>query len=134
MASLELEGLPLHRGGHLGPRAPRPRLPLQARFPLGAIPAYPRSECTEADAEFAGDLLDGEAFLEAQLHRFAPERKRVGGSVRPSCPSGPPPKRAGPLPLPLNLAVLFHGSHSLGVLPGTPGFGVSPVFPTCFCS
>jgi hypothetical protein len=134
MASLQLEGLPLHRGGHLGPRTPRPHLPLQARFPLGAIPAHPRPQRAEADAEFAGDLLDGEAFLEAQLHRFAPELKRVGGSVWPNCPSGRPPKRAGPLPLPLNLAVLFHGSHSLGVLPGTPGFGVSPVFPTCFCS
>ena len=98
---------------------------------------YRRTHCpqrAEADAEFAGDLLDGEAFLEAQLHRFAPELKRVGVSVWPNCPSGPPPKRAGPLPLPLNLAVLFHGSHSLGVLPGTPGCGVSPVFPTCFCS
>jgi hypothetical protein len=134
LAPLELDGLPFHRGGHLGPRAPRPRLPLQARFPLGAIPAHPRPERTEADAEFAGDLLDGEAFLEAELHRFAPELNRVGVSVGPTCPSGRPPKRAGPLPLPLNLAVLCHGSHSLGVLPGTPGFGVSPVFPTCFCS
>ena len=65
LAPLELDGLPLHRGGHLGPWTPRPRLPLQARFALGAIPAHPRPERTEADAEFAGDLLDGEAFLEA---------------------------------------------------------------------
>jgi hypothetical protein len=134
LAPLELEGLPLHRGGHLGPRASRPPLPLQARFPLGAIPAHPRPERTEADAELAGDLLDGEAFLEAELHRFAPELKRVGVSVGPNCPSGRPPTRASPVPLPLNLPVLFHGSHSLGVLPRTPGFGVSPVFPTCFCS
>jgi hypothetical protein len=64
MAPLELEGLPLHRGGHLGPRAPRPPLPLQARVPLGAIPAHPRPQRTEADAEVVGDLLDGEAFLQ----------------------------------------------------------------------
>ncbi len=65
MVPLQLEGLPLHRGGHLGPRAPRPRLRLQARFPLGAIPAHPRPQRTEADAEFAGHLVDGETFLEA---------------------------------------------------------------------
>jgi len=134
MVPLQRDSLPLHRGGHLRARAPGPRLRLEARFPLGAIPAHPRPECTQADAEFVGDLLDGEAFLEAQLHRFAPELKGVGVSMRPNCPSGRPPKCAGPLPLPLNLAVLFHGSHSLGVLPGIPGFGVSPVFPTCFCS
>ena len=134
VAPLQRDGLPLHRGGHLGPWAPRPRLPLQARFPLGAIPAHPGPQCTQADAEFAGDLRDGEAFLEAQLHRSAPELTRVRVRMRPNCPSGAPPKRAGPLPLPLNLAVLFHGSHSLGVFPGTPGYGVSPVFPTCFCS
>jgi hypothetical protein len=64
MAPLQLEGLPLHRGGHLGPRAPRPRLRLQARFPLGAIRAHPRPQRTEADAQLAGDLVDGEAFLE----------------------------------------------------------------------
>jgi hypothetical protein len=65
MAPPQLEGLPLHRGGHLGPRAPRSRLRLQARFPLGAIHAHPRPQRTEADAQLAGDLLDGETFLEA---------------------------------------------------------------------
>lgn len=132
MVPLQLEGLPLHRGGHLGPRAPRPRLRLQARFPLGAIPAHPRPQRTEADAEFAGHLVDGEAFLETALHRLAPELVRVGVSAVTSCP---PSWGAGLLPLlPSNLAVPFHGSHSLGVLPGIPGFGVSPVFLTCFCS
>ena len=132
MAPLQRDGLPLHRRGHLGLRAPRPCLRLQARFPLRAIPAHPRPERTEADAELAGDLLDGEAFLETELHRSPPELVRVGVRVRATCP---PPRGAGLLPLlPWNLAVPFHGSHSLGVLPGTPGFGVSPIFLTCFCS
>ena len=78
MPPLERDGLPLHRRGHPRPRAPGPRLRLQARFPLRAIPAHPRPERTEADAELAGDLLEGEAFLETELHRFAPELVRVG--------------------------------------------------------
>ncbi len=84
MAPLQRDGLSLPRGDHRGPRAPRPRLPLQARFPLGAVPAHPGPQRTEADAEFAGDLLDGEAFLEAEPHRFTPELVRVGLSAVPS--------------------------------------------------
>jgi len=132
MAPLERDGLPFHRRGHPRSRAPGPRLRLQARFPLRAIPAHPRPERTEADAELAGDLLEGEAFLETELHRFAPELVRIGVRALPSCP--PPGLPTRPLLLPLNLAVPCHGSHSLGVLPGTPGLGVSPIFLTCFRS
>jgi hypothetical protein len=78
MAPLQCDGLPLRRGGHRGPRAPRPRLRLQARVPQGAIPAHPRPQRPEADAQLAGDLPGGEPFLEAELHRLAPEFVRVG--------------------------------------------------------
>jgi hypothetical protein len=82
LAPLEVDDLRLHHRGHFGPRmAPSGWLRLQARFPLGAKPAHPRPERAEADAEFAGDLRDGEPFLEAELHRFAPELVRVGLSA-----------------------------------------------------
>ena len=83
MAPLEFNHLPLHRRRHLRPRAPRGHPRLQARFPLRAIPAHPRPERTEADAELAGHLLGGEAFLETELHCFAPELVRVGVRALP---------------------------------------------------
>jgi len=132
VAPLERDGLPFHCRRHLRARAPLGHPRLQARLPLGAKPAHPRPQRTEADAEFAGDLRDGEAFLEAELHRFAPELKRVAVSVRVTRPALRLPLR--PLLLPLNLPVLVHGSHSFRVRRGPSVFGVSPIFLPCFRS
>ncbi len=133
VAPLQGDGLPLDRGRHLGLPVPRlPRLPLQARLALRAIGPDPLPQRAQAHAEVAGDLLDREAFLHTELDRFTPELHRMGVRVRTT--NSPPSLPPGSLPLPLNLAVPCHGSHSLGVLPGTPGVGVSPVFPTRFCS
>ena len=132
VALLERDGLPLDRGGHLRLR-PCPRLRLQAGFPLGAVPAHPGPQRTEADPELAGDLVDGEAFLQAEPDGLAPEVVGVGLRALTSGP--PPPLACGvSLPLALNFAVPFHGSHSLGILLGTPGIGVSPVLLNCSCS
>jgi hypothetical protein len=83
MAPLEVDDFRLHRRGHLRPRTVRPgRHRLQAGFPLGAVRPHPLGQGAEAHAHFAGDPLHGEAFLQTQLHRFAPDLERVAVSVR----------------------------------------------------
>jgi hypothetical protein len=99
----------LHRRRHFRLRAiSTPRLRLQARFPLVAVHPHPMRQGAEAHAYFAGYLLRGEAFLQTQLHCFAPDFKRMGVNMRTFCPSRRPPRGAGPLPLFLNLACTFH--------------------------
>ena len=84
MASLQRDGLPLHRQGDLRSGASRPPLRLQAGLALRAIRPNPRPQRAQADAEIAGDLLDGEAFLHTELDRFTSELHGVGVHVRPS--------------------------------------------------
>ena len=133
VAPLQGDGLPLHRGGHLGLPVPRlPRLPLQARLALRAIGPDPLPQRAQAYAEVAGDLRDREAFLHTELDRFTPELHRMG--VRVQTTNSPPPLPPGSFPLPLNLAVPVHGFHSFRVLFGPPGIGVSPIFLTSFRS
>ena len=85
MAPLQRDGLPLDCGRHLRLPGPRlPRLPLQARLALRAIGPNPLPQRAQADAEIAGDLLDGEAFLHTELDRLAPALHGVGVHVRTS--------------------------------------------------
>ena len=82
---LQRDGLPLDHGRHLRLPGPRlPRLPLQARLALRAIGPNPLAQRAQADAEIAGDLLDGEAFLHTELDRFTSELHGVGVHVRTS--------------------------------------------------
>jgi hypothetical protein len=84
MAPLQRDGLPLHRCGHLRPCTSWPSLRLQARLALCPIRPNPLPQRAQADAEIAGDLLDGEAFLHTELDRFTSELHGVGVHVRTS--------------------------------------------------
>jgi len=127
MPALELDDLRLHRRGHLRSRtAPLGQGRLQARFPLRAVDPHPQEHRARAHAQFAGDLLNGEAFLEAELHRFAPDLKRVGVRVRTRGLPPRLPRGTGPPLLPWTLAAAFHGSHSFRGLLGTPAAECHP--------
>ena len=117
VAPLEGDDLLLHRGRHLRARGPLGQLSLQAGLPLRPVGPQPKGDRADPHAELTGHLLDGEALLQAELHRFAPELKRVGVSVRLTRPALCLPM--SPLLLPLNLPVPCHGSHSFRVLLGT---------------
>lgn len=109
MATLELDDFRLYRWRHFRLRtvpASRPRL--QARFSLSAVHPHPVRQRAEAHAHFVGHPLQGKTFFQTQLHGFAPDFKRVGVSMRTNCPPRRPPRGAGPLPLPFNLAGTFH--------------------------
>ena len=109
MATLQFDDFRLHRRGHFGLRTmPTFRLRLQARFPLSAVHPHPMRQGAEAHPHFAGHPLQGEAFLQTQLHRFAPDFKRVGVSMRANDPPRRPPRGAGLLPLPSNFVCSFH--------------------------
>ena len=89
VAALHRDSLRLDRWRHLRLPVPRwPRLPLQARFALGAIGVDPLPQRAQAEVEILGDLRDGEAFLHAELNCFPSERHRV--DVRVRCASSLP--------------------------------------------
>ena len=109
MATLQFDDFRLHRWRHFRLRTmPTSRLRLQACFPLSAVHPHPMRQGAEAHAHFASHPLRGEAFLQTQLHCFAPDFKRVGVSMRTTCPPRRPPRGAGLLPLPLNFVSSFH--------------------------
>jgi hypothetical protein len=109
MTTLEFDDLRLYHRRHFRPRAARAcLLGLQAPFALVAVQPHPLGPGALADAHFAGDQLQGEAFLQVQLNRFAPDLKRMGVNVRMNRAPRRPPRGAGLLPLPLNLAYTFH--------------------------
>jgi len=109
MATLEFDDFGLYRRGHFRSRAVLAcRLRLQPRLTLAAVQPHPLGQGAAAHPHFAGHLLHGETFLQAQLYGFTANLKRVGVNVWTFCPSRRPPRGAGPLPLLLNLAYTFH--------------------------
>ncbi|HZY05834.1 MAG TPA: hypothetical protein VFF02_20275 [Anaeromyxobacteraceae bacterium] len=130
VAALEGDDLLLHRGRHLRARGPLGQLSPQARLPLRPVGPQPKGDRAGPHAELTGHLLDGEALLQAELHRLAPDLKRVWVNVRLTRPALCLPM--SPLLLPVNLSVPCHGSHSFRVLLGTPASECHPFSPPVF--
>jgi hypothetical protein len=109
LATLEFDDFRLHRRRNSRPLTARTcLLGLQACFAVVAVQPHPLGQGALADAHFAGDQFQREAFLQIQLNRFAPDLKRVGVNVRVNRPPRRPPRGAGLLPLPWSLAYTFH--------------------------
>jgi len=108
MTTLEFDDFRLHRRRHLGPlTAPTCLLGLQASFAVVAVQPHPLGQGALADAHFAGDQFRREAFLQIQLNRLASDLKRMGVNAGVGRPPRCPPRGAGLLPLPWNLAYTF---------------------------
>ena len=83
MTTLELDDFRLDRRCYFrSPAAATSRLGLQAGFALLAVHPHPLAQGAETHTHFAGHLLGGEAFFQAELNRFAPDLKRVRVRVR----------------------------------------------------